>query len=56
MAKLDLYKKHGADYVAPKKPALVTIPRAKYLAIEGSEGLIRRALSLSFFRAVSLSS
>lgn len=35
MAKLDLYKKHGADYVAPKKPALVTIPRAKHLAIEG---------------------
>jgi hypothetical protein len=22
MAKLDLYKKHGADYVAPKKPTL----------------------------------
>jgi hypothetical protein len=35
MAKLDLYKKHGADYIAPKKPALVTIPRAQYLAIEG---------------------
>lgn len=34
-AKLDLYNKHGVDYVAPKKPALVTIPRARYLAIEG---------------------
>lgn len=33
--RLDLYKKHRADYVAPKKPALVTIPPAKYLAIAG---------------------
>jgi hypothetical protein len=35
MAKLDLYRKHAADYVAPKKPALVTIPPAQYLAFEG---------------------
>ncbi|HSP95357.1 MAG TPA: hypothetical protein VLU06_12440 [Thermoanaerobaculia bacterium] len=34
-AKLDFDKKHRVDYVAPKKPALVTIPRARYLAIEG---------------------
>lgn len=35
MAKLDLAKTHGADYVAGKKPALVTISRARYLSIEG---------------------
>jgi hypothetical protein len=33
--KLDLFKKYKADYVAPRKPVLVTIGPAKYLAIEG---------------------
>lgn len=35
MPKLDLYKLHAADYVTPKKAALVTIPPAQYLAVEG---------------------
>jgi hypothetical protein len=34
-AKLDLYKLHKADYVAPKKPALVRLKPVIYLAIEG---------------------
>ena len=33
--KLDLMKKHKAAYVAPRKPVLLTIGPAKYLAIEG---------------------
>ena len=33
--KLDLFKKHKAEYVAPKKPVLVKIGPAKYLAVEG---------------------
>ena len=33
--KLDLYKLHGAEYVAPKKPVLVGIKPASYLAICG---------------------
>ena len=33
--KLDLYKKHKAEYVTPRKPALVTIKPAAYLAIAG---------------------
>ncbi len=35
-AKLDLYKKHKADYVARKKPSLVGIQKATYLAVNGS--------------------
>jgi hypothetical protein len=35
IAKLDLLKQHKADYVTPKRPVLVTIGPAKYLAIEG---------------------
>ena len=33
--KLDLYKKHKAEYVTPRSPALVTAASAKYLAIAG---------------------
>ena len=33
--KIDLYKIHKAQYVAPKQPVLVEIPQAKYLAITG---------------------
>lgn len=33
--KLDLYKKHKADYVTPRKPTLVTIKPASYLTIRG---------------------
>jgi hypothetical protein len=33
--KLDLSRKHKADYVAPKQPVLLTIGPAKYLAVEG---------------------
>ena len=34
-AKLDLYKKHTADYVTPKKPVLLKVKSAQYLAIAG---------------------
>jgi hypothetical protein len=34
-AKLDLYKLHKAEYVTPKKPALVRTKPAKYLTVEG---------------------
>jgi hypothetical protein len=34
-AKLDLYKLHKAEYVTPKKPALVRTKPAQYLAIGG---------------------
>jgi hypothetical protein len=34
-AKIDLYKLHKTDYVTPKKPVLVQIQEAFYLAIEG---------------------
>jgi hypothetical protein len=33
--KLDLYKEHKAEYVAPKKPVLVKVKPAKYLTITG---------------------
>lgn len=33
--KVDLYKLHQQDYVTPKKPVLLTIKKATYLAIEG---------------------
>ncbi len=33
--KLDLYKKHKAEYVTPKTPVLVKIKPAKYLAVTG---------------------
>jgi len=33
--KLDLYKEHKAEYVAPKKPVLVKTKPAKYLTITG---------------------
>ena len=33
--KLDLYKLHKADYVAPRKPTLLNIAPATYLAITG---------------------
>ena len=34
-AKLDLYKLHKAEYVAPKQPVLVKTKPAQYLAIDG---------------------
>jgi hypothetical protein len=34
-AKLDLYKKHRAEYVTPRKPTLVTVGPARYLTAEG---------------------
>lgn len=33
--KLDLYKKHKAEYVAKRKPALVKVGPAQYLCVEG---------------------
>jgi len=33
--KLDLYREHKAEYVAPKKPVLVEVGPAPYLTIEG---------------------
>jgi hypothetical protein len=33
--KIDLYQLHKDDYVTPKKPVLLTIPKASYLAISG---------------------
>ena len=34
-AKLDLLRKHKADYVAPKQPVLLRVGPAKYLCVEG---------------------
>ena len=34
--KLDLYVTHKAEYAAPRKPALVRVGKAHYLAIEGA--------------------
>jgi len=34
-AKLDLYSKHKAEYIAPKTPVTFTMSPARYLAIEG---------------------
>src|SRR4029450_7525723 len=34
-AKLDLYAKHKAEYIAPRKPVIFTMSPARYLAIEG---------------------
>jgi hypothetical protein len=34
-AKLDLHKEHKAEYAAPRKPVLLKVGPAKYLAIEG---------------------
>jgi hypothetical protein len=33
--KVDLYKEHREEYVAPRKPVLLTVGPATYLAIEG---------------------
>src|SRR5690242_11015006 len=33
--KLDLYKIHKSDYVTPKKPVLIKIKPAQYLAVDG---------------------
>jgi hypothetical protein len=35
-SKLDLYKKHRTEYIAPKKPALVKTKPAQYITISGS--------------------
>ena len=34
-AKLDLHRKHKAEYVTPKQPVLLRIGPAKYLSVEG---------------------
>jgi hypothetical protein len=34
--KIDLYKTHKAEYVAPRKPVFIEIKPARYLAIHGS--------------------
>lgn len=36
MPKLDLYKQHKTEYVAPRKPVFVTVTPAKYLAVSGT--------------------
>ncbi len=41
--KLDLYKLHKTEYVTPRKPALVRIKHAHYLAIEGRSKQSMRA-------------
>jgi hypothetical protein len=33
--KIDLFQQHKAEYAATRKPALVTLPKARYLAITG---------------------
>ena len=33
--KLDLYKKHKAEYATPRQPALISTKPAQYLAIAG---------------------
>ena len=35
--KIDLYKIHKAEYVVPKKPVLIQVKPAKYLAFAGSQ-------------------
>ncbi len=35
-AKLDLYKQHKSEYVAPKTPALINVGSAKYLTFTGN--------------------
>src|SRR5437879_6518749 len=35
LPKIDLYKLHNDEYAAPRKPVLVTIKPARYLAIKG---------------------
>jgi hypothetical protein len=34
-ARLDLYRTHRAEYVAPRRPVLLTTKPAKYLAVQG---------------------
>jgi hypothetical protein len=34
--KTDLYKLHKSEYVTPKKPVLIDVPAARYLAIAGT--------------------
>jgi len=34
-ARLDLYRTHRTEYVAPRRPVLITTKPAKYLAVEG---------------------
>jgi hypothetical protein len=35
MSKVDLYRQHKSEYVAPKKPAFIEIGNAQYLGIAG---------------------
>jgi len=58
--KLDLYKRHKADYAAPKKPVILDVAPARYLSIAGAgspddrafhdamEGLYGMAYTLKF--------
>lgn len=34
--KIDLFREHKEEYVAPKRPVLLTVSRAKYLSVSGS--------------------
>jgi hypothetical protein len=36
MAKVDLYREHKSEYVAPKKPAIIEVGSAQYLTIGGT--------------------
>lgn len=45
--KIDLYKIHKTDYAASRKPALVNVGKARYLAIEGQGAPGTRAFTAS---------
>ena len=36
LSKLDLYKAHAAEYATPRKPVLLDVKSAKYLAVSGT--------------------
>ncbi len=33
--KIDLFKQHKEEYAAPKKPVILTVPKAQYLSVSG---------------------
>jgi hypothetical protein len=45
--KLDILKQHQAEYVTPKKPVLLKVGPAKYLAVEGRGAPASRAFQLA---------
>ncbi len=58
MPKLDLYKTHRTEYLAPKAPVLVTVKPAKYLVIAGqgapSQPGFRRAIGALYAMAFTI--